>query len=260
VSEDPGAARRARIEALRAQEAAKARQQKLLIFGGGGLVVLIVVGLVLWLTLGNSSSSKSSTASAGSSAGFCGNVAAGSPNNKQWPTPPALSIDTKATYTATLKTSCGDIGLKLDAQHAPQTVNSFVFLAQQGFFDHTKCHRLTTAGLYVLQCGDPTGTGTGGPGYQFKDEYLNDPALKGGVYPAGTLAMANSGPNTNGSQFFLVYKDSPLPVNYTPFGTITSGLDILNHIAADGSDNSNGQGDGHPNDNVVINSVPVTKQ
>jgi peptidyl-prolyl cis-trans isomerase B (cyclophilin B) len=138
-----------------------------------------------------------------------------------------------------------------------QTVNSFVFLAQQDYFNHTHCHRLTTSGLYVLQCGDPTGTGTGGPGYTFPDEYLNDPAIAGGTYPAGTVAMANSGPNPNGSQFFLVYQASQLSAAYTPFGTITSGLDILQHIAADGV--SGGGTDGAPKDMVYINSVPVTK-
>jgi peptidyl-prolyl cis-trans isomerase B (cyclophilin B) len=257
VSEDPGAARRARIEALRAQEKAKSRRKAMGI-GAVVLVALLALGGILWATLG--SSSKNSSSAAGSGGAFCGNVAAGSPNNKQWSQPPAMTVDTKANYTATLKTSCGDIVLKLDAQHAPKTVNSFVFLAQQNFFDHTHCHRLTTAGIYVLQCGDPTATGTGGPGYKFDDEYLNNPAIQGGTYPAGTLAMANSGQNTNGSQFFLVYNDSPLQPNYTPFGTITSGLDILKHIAQNGTDNSNGQGDGKPNDNVVINSVPVTKQ
>ncbi|SEL67612.1 peptidyl-prolyl cis-trans isomerase B (cyclophilin B) [Streptacidiphilus jiangxiensis] len=256
MSEDPGAARRARMEALRAQEQAKARQRRMLGIGAVVLVVLLATGGILWATLGSSSKSPSASAASGA---FCGNVASGDPSTKQWSQPPAMSIDTKATYTATLKTSCGDIGLKLDAAHAPKTVNSFLFLAQQGFFDHSHCHRLTTNGIYVLQCGDPTATGTGGPGYKFDDEYLNDPAIQGGTYPAGTLAMANSGPNTNGSQFFLVYKDSQLSPNYTPFGTITSGLDILTHIAQDGSDNSNGQGDGKPNDTVVINSVPVVK-
>ncbi|WP_042449385.1 peptidylprolyl isomerase [Streptacidiphilus jiangxiensis] len=244
------------MEALRAQEQAKARQRRMLGIGAVVLVVLLATGGILWATLGSSSKSPSASAASGA---FCGNVASGDPSTKQWSQPPAMSIDTKATYTATLKTSCGDIGLKLDAAHAPKTVNSFLFLAQQGFFDHSHCHRLTTNGIYVLQCGDPTATGTGGPGYKFDDEYLNDPAIQGGTYPAGTLAMANSGPNTNGSQFFLVYKDSQLSPNYTPFGTITSGLDILTHIAQDGSDNSNGQGDGKPNDTVVINSVPVVK-
>jgi len=153
----------------------------------------------------------------------------------------------------TLDTSEGDIVIALNAAKAPHTVNSFNFLAGQKFFNGSRCHRLTTEGIYVLQCGDPTGTGTGGPGYQFQDENLT-----GATYPAGTVAMANAGANTNGSQFFLVYKDAALPPSYTPFGTITSGMDVVQKVAAGGSDNSNGSGDGRPNINVVLNSVTVT--
>jgi peptidyl-prolyl cis-trans isomerase B (cyclophilin B) len=174
---------------------------------------------------------------------------------------PAMTI-TPATYTATIVTNCGTIVVALDGKNAPHTVNSFSFLAGKGFFNDTKCHRLTTQGIDVLQCGDPTGTGEGGPGYEFKDEYLNDPALgkpsaQGSVtYPAGMVAMANSGPNTNGSQFFLVYGPSPLGPDYTPFGTITSGLDIVKRIAAAGS---NPPGDGAPVQPVVIETFTVTK-
>jgi peptidyl-prolyl cis-trans isomerase B (cyclophilin B) len=166
------------------------------------------------------------------------------------------------TYTATIVTNCGTIVIAMDGKDAPHTVNSFNFLAGKGFFNDTKCHRLTTQGIDVLQCGDPTGTGEGGPGYAFKDEYLNDPALgtptaQGAVtYPAGMVAMANSGPNTNGSQFFLVYGASPLGPNYTPFGTITSGLDVVKRIAAAGS---NPTGDGAPIQPVVIETFTVAK-
>jgi peptidyl-prolyl cis-trans isomerase B (cyclophilin B) len=170
-----------------------------------------------------------------------------------------MTISTTAAYTATLNTNCGAVTLKLDAANAPHTVNSFVFLAGQHYFDHVSCHRLTSGGLNVLQCGDPTGTGSGSPGYTFKDENLTAPSIKGGTYPAGTVAMANSGPNTNGSQFFLVYKDSQLPASYTPFGTITGGMDVLTKIAAAGSDNSSGTGDGHPLQTVVMNTVAVKK-
>jgi peptidyl-prolyl cis-trans isomerase B (cyclophilin B) len=134
-------------------------------------------------------------------------------------------------------------------------VNSFVFLAVKKYFNKTHCHRLTTSGIFVLQCGDPTGTGSGGPGYKFDDENLT-----GATYPAGTVAMANSGPNTNGSQFFLVYKDSTqLQPKYTPFGTIVSGLNIIQNVAKAGSDNANGPGDGHPKKKVVIKSVSIKK-
>ncbi|WP_228561741.1 peptidylprolyl isomerase [Catenulispora rubra] len=152
----------------------------------------------------------------------------------------------------TLNTSEGDIVIALNAAKAPHTVNSFNFLAAQKFYNGSRCHRLTTQQIYVLQCGDPTGTGTGGPGYQFPDENL-----AGATYPAGTAAMANAGPGTNGSQFFLVYKDTTLLPSYTPFGTITSGLDVVAKIAAGGEDDSNGAGDGRPKINVVLNSVTV---
>jgi peptidyl-prolyl cis-trans isomerase B (cyclophilin B) len=133
-------------------------------------------------------------------------------------------------------------------------VDSFVSLVKQKYFDNTPCHRLTTSGIYVLQCGDPTGTGTGGPGYSFADELTG--AEK---YTRGVIAMANSGPNTNGSQFFLVYKKSQLSANYTVFGTVTKGLNVLDKVAAAGSDNSNADGDGKPKLPVEINTMTVAK-
>jgi peptidyl-prolyl cis-trans isomerase B (cyclophilin B) len=166
---------------------------------------------------------------------------------------PKLTI-ARTTYTATVVTNCGTITMSLNGQKAPHTVNSFAFLAGKGYFTNTPCHRLTTSGIYVLQCGDPTGTGTGGPGYTFRDENL-----AGATYPQGTVAMANSGPNTNGSQFFFVYADTQLAASYTPFGTVTSGLNVLKNIAAAGSTNSNGPGDGAPVQPVVIESFTVTK-
>ncbi|MHA6759933.1 peptidylprolyl isomerase [Streptacidiphilus sp. PAMC 29251] len=256
--EDPNTARRARIEDLRTAERARAKRRRTLVLVGAVAAAAVIAGGITWAVTGSNSSSGTPSASGSASgSGFCGGAVAGSPNGKQWKAAPAMTIDTAATYSVTLKTSCGDIGLKLNAKAAPTTVNSFVFLAQQDYFNHVKCHRLTTSGIYVLQCGDPTGSGSGGPGYSFPDENLKDPAIQGGTYPAGTLAMANSGPNTNGSQFFLVYQDSQLSPAYTPFGTITAGLDILRQIAKDGT--STPGGDGAPKDNVVINSAPVTK-
>ncbi|WP_433548549.1 peptidylprolyl isomerase [Streptomyces sp. CA-294286] len=170
---------------------------------------------------------------------------------------PPLTVDKSAKYAMKLRTTCGDIDLALDARKAPRTVNSFHFLAGKGYFDHTECHRLTTQGIHVLQCGDPTAAGSGTPGYKLPDENLKDPKVAGGTYPAGTVAMANAGPGTGGSQFFLVYKDSPLPPDYTPFGTIEGGLDVLEKIA--GAGESSGQGDGAPNATVVIDKATVTK-
>jgi len=164
--------------------------------------------------------------------------------------------------SASMSTNRGDIGIQLDNDKAPCTVNSFASLAQQGYFDDTDCHRLTTnPQLGVLQCGDPSGTGTGGPGYRFGNEYptnqyrLSDPALKTPVmYPRGTLAMANKGSGTNGSQFFLVYADSMMPPTYTAFGTIDStGLATLDRIAAAGVDGA--ADDGKPAMAVTIDSI-----
>ena len=178
---------------------------------------------------------------------------------------PPAKPDTSASYTAKFTTNRGVIRIKL-ASAAPCTVNSFVSLADQSYFNNTHCHRLVTTGIYVLQCGDPTGTGDGGPGYAFNSENLSSlkPVTVSGqteaLYPAGSVAMANTGqPDSNGSQFFFVYKNTDLPASYTPFGTITSGLSIIQKVAKAGSDNSNGTGDGHPKEKVQIDSVTITK-
>lgn len=167
-----------------------------------------------------------------------------------------------AQVSASMSTDRGDIGLQLANGMSPCTVNSFASLAQQGFFDDTPCHRLTTSPqLGVLQCGDPSGSGTGGPGYRFVNEYptnqyrLSDPALRSPVvYPRGTLAMANAGPGTNGSQFFLVYADSLLPPTYTVFGTVDeTGLATVDKIAAGGV--AGGGDDGEPATPVTVTSI-----
>ncbi|WP_343710562.1 peptidylprolyl isomerase [Mycobacterium sp.] len=177
------------------------------------------------------------------------------PHSGKVPTEPA-------TVSVSMVTDQGNIGLLLANNESPCTVNSFVSLAQQKFFDGTQCHRLAaSAALSVLQCGDPKGDGTGGPGYQFANEYPtdqykpDDPALhEPVVYPRGTLAMANSGPNTNGSQFFMVYKDSQLPPEYTVFGKIQDdGLATLDKIAKGGV--AGGGDDGPPAIAVTIKSV-----
>ena len=173
---------------------------------------------------------------------------------QQYKSEPAMCIE-PAAYTATIKTNQGTIVATLDGAKAPHTVNSFNFLAGQGYFSNSPCHRLTTQGIFVLQCGDPTGTGTGGPGYTIPDENL-----AGATYPAGTFAMANTGqPHTGGSQFFICYADTPLPPQYTPFGHVTQGLEVLKAIAANGEDDSNGPGDGKPKKPVIIQTFTVAK-
>jgi peptidyl-prolyl cis-trans isomerase B (cyclophilin B) len=151
----------------------------------------------------------------------------------------------------TLTTNCGEIKIEADGVSAPLTVISMSYLANKGFFNYSPCHRLTTQGIYVLQCGDPSGTGSGGPAYTAPDENL--PTGSGNIYPAGSVAMANSGPGTNGSQFFIVYQDnSRLGPNYTLWGKIIKGLDIVKAVAAIGSNNENGPGDGRPNQPIAI--------
>lgn len=156
-------------------------------------------------------------------------------------------------FTATIVTDQGDVTVDMAAAEAPCTTNSFRHLATEGYFDGTSCHRLTTSSIFVLQCGDPTGSGSGGPGYQFGEENL--PADAEANYPAGTVAMANAGPGTNGSQFFLVYEDTTLPPSYTVFGTITEGLDVVQKVAEAGVEG--GGGDGAPAQPVTIESVRI---
>ncbi|MEV6208971.1 peptidylprolyl isomerase [Kitasatospora sp. NPDC051914] len=239
----------------RAEAQRQARKRNLLV---GAAVAVLVVGVAgaTWALSGSEEKQDPAAAPTPTAAATpvkgCTTPAPGSPNGKQFKAEPAMAVDTKANYTMSLDTSCGKITIALDAAKAPHTVNSFAFLSNEKYFDHTKCHRLTTEGIYVLQCGDPTGTGSGGPGYQFADENLT-----GATYPAGTVAMANAGPGTNGSQFFLVYKDTQLPPNYTPFGKVTGGLDVVQNIAAGGV--QGGGGDGAPVADMVLNSVTTAK-
>jgi cyclophilin family peptidyl-prolyl cis-trans isomerase len=146
---------------------------------------------------------------------------------KKWSTPPALTVDPKKTYTATLKTEKGEIVIRLHADKAPKTVNNFVFLARQGFYDGTIFHRVITG--FMAQGGDPTGTGTGGPGYKFADEF--HPGLRHNK--AGILSMANAGPGTNGSQFFITHGPTPhLDNKHSVFGEVIRGMDVLLAIPA----------------------------
>lgn len=191
----------------------------------------------------------SSTASPTQSAAAAGTCAYTSDGSAAKPVSPPAA-EPKTAKTATLKTSAGDLTIALDGEHAPCTVSSFVSLVSQKYFDQTTCHRLTTSGIFVLQCGDPTGTGRGGPGYSFGDE--TSPGMS---YPAGTVAMANAGPDTNGSQFFLVYDDSTsLPPNYTVFGHLDkAGLATVRAVAKQGV--AGGGSDGAPAEKVTILSA-----
>ena len=165
---------------------------------------------------------------------------------KQYSSPPALAIDPKKRYAAVIETSVGTLTADLFASEVPNTVNNFVFLAREGFYDGVIFHRVIEG--FMIQGGDPTGTGRGGPGYKFPDEPVNRP------YTRGTLAMANAGPNTNGSQFFVMHADYRLPPNYTVFGKLTAGEPALDAIATARVGSQD-----RPVEPVSITSVTITE-
>jgi peptidyl-prolyl cis-trans isomerase B (cyclophilin B) len=265
----------------RAQQAR--RRRTLAIVGGSVAAAVLVTAIVVTVVLANHDDKKASAASDTSASAAPSPSGAALPAfkptpelgaNCQYPPPaepaakPAKPPRTgkvptdPAQVSVSMVTNQGHIGLLLANNESPCTVNSFASLAQQKFFDGTKCHRLTSGpASSILQCGDPSADGTGGPGYQFPNEYPtdqyppNDPGAHEPVtYPRGTLAMANSGPNTNGSQFFLVYQDTRLPPDYTVFGKIQQdGLATLDKIAKAGV--AGGGSDGPPATEVTIKSV-----
>lgn len=260
----------------RRMERARRLRQRAAIGGSAGAVVAVAVGAYFLFSSSPAHKAAASTRSPAPSATTPVSIPAASPLAQvptgPPPAPPATHCtytpsgqaarpagfppakpDTKASYQATLVTNRGSVVIDLLNSRAPCTVNSFVYLARKGYFSNTPCPRLVSSGIYVLQCGDPTGTGSGGPGYKFANENT-----KGATYPAGTVAMANAGPGTNGSQFFLVYAPGVLSPSYTPFGVIVKGLDIVRKVAEAGNDNSNPAGGGKPNEKVIIESVKIT--
>lgn len=279
-----------KLERQLERRAEKEKRRRLFVLIGAVVAIVVAAALVATFVLTNRDDKTTSAASSSTPSGAPGDPTTAPPStgglpafkaganlgaNCQYPAtsePASRKVDpphsgkvptTPPTVSVSMSTTDREnLGLVLDNAKAPCTVNSFASLAQKGYFNDTPCHRLTTApSLSVLQCGDPTGSGTGGPGYQFANEYptdqypQDDPALQQPVtYPRGTLAMANAGPGTNGSQFFLVYKDSQLPPNYTAFGTIdATGLATLDKIAAAGV--AGGGQDGKPATPVTIKSV-----
>ncbi|MBS2537500.1 peptidylprolyl isomerase [Catenulispora sp. NF23] len=261
-------ARYERVQARLAQQQAAAKKRNKITAAVAAVAVIgIGVGVAFATSGGNktdktASSSPTSSPSDTSSAPTTPAPTSSSPEqigyqktgsaSKDVGVPTYNAADAAKPYTATIHFNSGDLTFDALTTKAPYTTYSFKYLSGKGYFDNTPCHRLVTQSIYVLQCGDPTGKGDGGPGYQFQDENLT-----GATYPAGTIAMANGGPGTNGSQFFIVYKDSPLPPSYTPWGKVTSGMDVVTAIAAKGEDDSNGQGDGKPKQPVTIKSVTV---
>ena len=265
----------AKLAQRRAAERRAAQRRRNTIIGVAGVIVagvLLIVGLNVLAGEEPASSASPSTSSSpslkpGSQTGTvppgtppdqvaCGGLRPSAADDpKPQFTAPALTIDEQATYTATLHTSCGEIVIRLLPKRAPQTVNSFVFLARKGFFDGTIFHRLVDS-IDVIQGGDPTGSGTGGPGYSIPDELKADE-----TYPPGTLAMANSGANSGGSQFFIITgpQGHNLDGNpaYTIFGEITEGLDVARRINALPIE---GEDDGPPTQAIYVERVTIHKK
>jgi peptidyl-prolyl cis-trans isomerase B (cyclophilin B) len=204
----------------------------------------------------SASASASTTAAAlPQTAGPCGYSQTATTATKSFGYPPDPSPTPTPNRVMSITTNKGPITLDLDASLAPCTVQSIAYLVGKGLYDNTSCFRLVTAGIFVLQCGDPSNDGSGGPGYQVKDENLD----KVDYSAVGTVAMANSGPGTDGSQFFIIYKDSSssLGKDYTEIGKISAGMDIVQQIVAGGSDNANGTGDGKPKVTLTFTKVTV---
>lgn len=221
------------------------RRRLVLISAIVSVVVAVAIVVVVVATSGGGGSKTSAGACSWQSDGRAA---------KSVSRPPADPPRT-GTVSVSVSTSQGPMTFRLDRAGAPCTVASFVSLAQQHYFDGTSCHRLVTDSIFVLQCGDPTGTGSGGPGYSIPDE-----ATGAETYPAGTIAMARTAdPHSGGSQFFVVYRDSPSlsrnlgALQYTVFGTVTSGLDVVTKVADAGT--AEGTIDGHPKLPVTLTSV-----
>jgi len=282
--------RQAREKYRRQQELRFARQRQVRKRWLTGFSAVLAAGLVAALVVvflpsggakkASASASKSPSASASASATTSAATVAEPAHHCAYTkaTPvsknvglPAATPDYAGSYQATIKTNLGPITVSLLNSKATCTVNSFIHLAQTGYFNNTQCHRLLTSGIYVLQCGDAYATastklncsttstvGTGTPGYEYASENLTN-----AKYPAGTVAMANGGTATsNGSQFFIVYKDSSsgLGTSYTPFATVSSGLNIIQNVAKGGTSCTYPQaGGGVPKEKVIIDNVTIKK-
>jgi peptidyl-prolyl cis-trans isomerase B (cyclophilin B) len=270
------AAARARLEkemAERAQAARKRRQRRAII--GSALAVVVIAGGAIWVITALRDDKKPANSAAGPPAGTvaCTGTpetapADGSPGAKvvDVGTPPPNAPNT-GKDTLTIDSTLGPIVATVDKSKTPCTAAAFEYLASKKFWDGTKCHRMTTQGIKVLQCGDPTAKGkgyrqtdgTGGPSFRYAEENLPANAAGGTAsYPVGAIAMAKTQqPGSTGSQFFIVYGETQLPPEYTLLATISKGMDVVNTVAKAGVDNSNGPGDGHPKKEIGIKSLTM---
>ncbi len=229
-------AREAKMAALARQRRRRARVRRVITLV---IVAAVIVGIYFLVKPGKTKLTAQQVADNAAVAGGCASSPSTTLHKPSWSKPPAMTIDTAKAYTATVKTDAGSFVITLDAKQTPITVNNFVFLAKKDFFNCVTFHRVIPS--FMDQTGDPTGTGSGGPGYKFADEL---PAKATPQYPIGSVAMANSGPNTNGSQFFVVTgsQGETLAPNYTLFGHVTSGLSVADKINKDGNANASANG------------------
>ncbi|GGK85657.1 peptidylprolyl isomerase [Mangrovihabitans endophyticus] len=263
------AAARARLEkemAERAEAARKRRQKQAII--GSAIAVVVIAGVAVWLvsSLGSDDDTKTNAAAPPAGTVACKWIPESGDTGakvKDVGTPPPNAPNT-GTDTLTMSTNLGAITATVDRSKVPCTAAAFEYLASKNFWDNTKCHRLVTEGIKVLQCGDPTATGkgyrdtdgTGGPSFRYAEENLPTSATP--AYPEGTLAMAKTqAASSTGSQFFIVYGDTELPPDYTVLGKVTKGMEIVKDVAKAGSDDANQPGDGHPKKEVVIKDLTM---
>jgi peptidyl-prolyl cis-trans isomerase B (cyclophilin B) len=253
---------RAKLERQMARRAIAARRRRQMRAALGAVVAVILVAAGCWFLIAKLVDSDDKTGTSASGADCLYNPIPAA-QAKQAPkgsrevgSPSTSAIPDSGSQTVTLTLDGAPVTFTMDLAVSPCTAHSFAFLSSKKYYDNTPCHRVVTEGIFVLQCGDPSGTGTGSPGYQFGTENL--PANSHPPYPAGTVAMARGeDPGTNGSQFFLVYKDgSNLPADYSVFGHVTSGLGVIQQIAARGT--SNGKTDGPPKKKVTLGEVSVS--
>ena len=255
-----------------ARAAQRHRRNQVLAVVAGLVVVVGAVAALVLSSRGDSTPVASTTPSASASATSSPSVSASASATPSTTARPCAQAPTPTTKTQSWKapggsplptdkptyfriaTNCGDVVVQMDAKAAPQTTQSMAFLASQSYYTDSDCFRLTTQSIFVLQCGSPTNNGQGGPGYQLPDENL--PAAGTNNYPAGTVAMANAGAGTAGSQFFIVYKDTTLGPSYTIWGKVVSGLDVVQNVAAAGV--KGGGGDGAPNQTIVITKATTS--
>jgi peptidyl-prolyl cis-trans isomerase B (cyclophilin B) len=263
------AAARARLarEMAERQAAAKKRRQRVVIASVAGAVVLVAAGTVGLILAVAGDDEITPLAEPTAEPGFVGEcewieVEPGSPGYADLTevgTPPPVLETPEGTGTLTMTTNRGEVSIEMDLAAVPCTSASFAHLAEVEFYNDTSCHRLVDENIYVLQCGDPTGTSSGGTTYKLAEENL--PTGQSPAYPKGSVAMAKTNqPNSTGTQFFIVFEDTELPPEYTLLGMVTEGLDIIEEVAAGGHDGAfePTPGGGHPNEELVIETLAVT--